>query len=35
METDIVMKTEMEKDKEKETEIGKVEKEWQRGMSLD
>ena len=39
METDmemvIVMKKEMEKDKEKEAERGKVEKGWQRGMSLD
>ena len=32
---DIVMKTEIEKDKEKETERGKVETGWQCGMSLD
>ncbi len=33
MEIDIV--TEMEKDKKKERERGKVERGWQRGMSLD
>ena len=35
MEMDIVTEMEMEKDKKKETERGKVEKGWQRGMSLD
>ena len=34
-EMDIVTEMEMEKDKKKETERGKVEKGWQRGMSLD
>ena len=36
-ETDMEMAivTEMEKDKKRETQRGKVEKGWQRGMSLD
>ena len=35
METDMEMDIVMEKDKETEPERGKVEKGWQRGMSLD
>ena len=35
METDMEMDIVMKKDKETETERGKVEKGWQRGMSLD